>query len=76
MAVRELFEESGLTLTVLYLTMLSGAYVRVSLHEDKRQHVYVYSVSALVPYMNARLRTPAKVEHATNNHSTIPHDGS
>jgi 8-oxo-dGTP pyrophosphatase MutT (NUDIX family) len=33
--VRELFEEIGLTLTADYLTMLSGAAIRVPLPADK-----------------------------------------
>jgi 8-oxo-dGTP pyrophosphatase MutT (NUDIX family) len=39
--VRELFEETGLILTVDDLTLLSGDAVRVSLPNGKLQHVYV-----------------------------------
>jgi hypothetical protein len=73
-ALRKKFKETGLTLTVDYLTMLSGALVRVPLPDGKLQHVYVYSASVRVPYVNANLRTQAKIEHASQ--STLHHDGS
>jgi 8-oxo-dGTP pyrophosphatase MutT (NUDIX family) len=43
-AVRELHEETGLTLTPDDLTLLSDAHVRVALPQG-RQFVYVYSAS-------------------------------
>jgi 8-oxo-dGTP pyrophosphatase MutT (NUDIX family) len=43
--VRELLEETGLTLTLDDLTMLSDAPVRVALPEGQRHLVYVFSAS-------------------------------
>jgi 8-oxo-dGTP pyrophosphatase MutT (NUDIX family) len=48
-AVRELHEETGLTLTPDDLTLLSDAHVRVALPEG-HQVVYVYSASVAVPF--------------------------
>jgi ADP-ribose pyrophosphatase YjhB (NUDIX family) len=50
-AVRELFEETGLTLTVDDLTLLSGNHVRVSLPVGHHQLVHVFSASLHVPYV-------------------------
>jgi ADP-ribose pyrophosphatase YjhB (NUDIX family) len=61
--VRELFEETCLTLTHDDLTMLSDAPVRVLLHEGQRQFVYVFSAIVLVLFVTAHLRTPAQLEH-------------
>jgi ADP-ribose pyrophosphatase YjhB (NUDIX family) len=75
-AAREMFEETDFTLTVDELTLLSGAHVRDSLPGDKLQHVYVYLAYIHVPYVNANLRTPIKVEHVVTAQSNIHHDGS
>jgi ADP-ribose pyrophosphatase YjhB (NUDIX family) len=57
-AVRELHEETGLTLTPDDLMLLSDARVRVALLVG--QHlVYVYSASVPVPYVATHLRTLA-----------------
>jgi 8-oxo-dGTP pyrophosphatase MutT (NUDIX family) len=56
--VRELHEETGLTLTPEDLTMLSDPPVRVALPEG-RQLVYVYSASVPVLFATSHLRTPA-----------------
>jgi 8-oxo-dGTP pyrophosphatase MutT (NUDIX family) len=48
-AVRELFEETGLTMTVDNLTLLRGVAVRVSFPASKYKIVYVYSASVYVP---------------------------
>jgi hypothetical protein len=71
-----LFEETGLTVTVFDLTMLSGASFRVPLGGGKYQLVYVYSAFVDVPYINADLRTPAKVEQAVTAKSIVHHDDS
>jgi 8-oxo-dGTP pyrophosphatase MutT (NUDIX family) len=57
-AVRELREETGLSLTPDDLTLLSDAPVRVALHEGQRL-VYVYSASIPVLFATSHLRTPA-----------------
>jgi ADP-ribose pyrophosphatase YjhB (NUDIX family) len=75
-AVRELFKEIGLTLIVDNLTLFYGAHVRDSLHGDKLQHVYEFFTFVPVPYVNAHLGRPAKVEQAVVPHSTIHHDGT
>jgi ADP-ribose pyrophosphatase YjhB (NUDIX family) len=62
-AVRELHEETGLTLTPDDLTLLNVAHVRVALPEG--QHlVYVYSACVPVPFVTSHLRTHAQLEHA------------
>jgi ADP-ribose pyrophosphatase YjhB (NUDIX family) len=61
-AVRELFEQTDLTLILDDLAILSGAVVRVPLSDGKHALVYVYSDYVLVPYVNANLRTPTKVQ--------------
>jgi hypothetical protein len=65
-------------LTVDDLTLLTGAPARVFLLlGEKHQHVYVYSAYVPFPYVNANLRTPAKVEQAVVAQSTIHYyDGS
>jgi ADP-ribose pyrophosphatase YjhB (NUDIX family) len=73
--VRELHEETGLILTHDDLTPLSDAPVRVEFH-DGHQIVYVFSASALVPYVTAHLRTPAQLEQVVTAQSTINLDGS
>jgi 8-oxo-dGTP pyrophosphatase MutT (NUDIX family) len=70
-AVRELFEETGMTMAVQDLTMLSSADVRVPFLEGKYQLFYVYAESVHVPYVNANLRTRAKVEQAVISQSTL-----
>jgi 8-oxo-dGTP pyrophosphatase MutT (NUDIX family) len=50
-AIRDLFEETGLTLTVDDLTMLSNNLVRVPLLEGMRKLVYVFSAYVPVPYV-------------------------
>jgi 8-oxo-dGTP pyrophosphatase MutT (NUDIX family) len=54
-AVRELHEETGLTLTPDDLTQLSDAHVRVALPEGQ-QLVYVYSAYVPVPFVTSHLR--------------------
>jgi 8-oxo-dGTP pyrophosphatase MutT (NUDIX family) len=61
-AVRELFEETGPTLTVDDLNMLSNNPIRVPLPKGKRQLVYVFSAFVPVPYVTSNLRAPSKVE--------------
>jgi 8-oxo-dGTP pyrophosphatase MutT (NUDIX family) len=74
-AVRELHEETGLTLTPDDLTLLSDAPVRVALFEGQ-QLVYVYSAFVPVPFVPSHLRTPAQLEQAITAQSTINPDGS
>jgi 8-oxo-dGTP pyrophosphatase MutT (NUDIX family) len=74
-AVRELREETGLTLTPDDLMLLSDALVRVALPAGQ-QLVYVYSASVPVPYVTSHLRTPAQLEQAVISLSTINPDGS
>jgi ADP-ribose pyrophosphatase YjhB (NUDIX family) len=74
-AVRELHEETGLTLTPDDLTMLSDAPARVALPEGQ-QLVYVYSASVPVPFVTSHLRTPTQLEQAVTSQSTINPDGS
>jgi 8-oxo-dGTP pyrophosphatase MutT (NUDIX family) len=71
-AFRELLEETGVTLTVEDLTMLSGVVVRVPLPDSKLQHVNGYLASVPVMYVNTNLWTPTKIEHVAIAH----HDGS
>jgi 8-oxo-dGTP pyrophosphatase MutT (NUDIX family) len=59
--VRELHEETGLTLTPDDLTLLSDALVRVAL-PDGLQLVYVYSAYVPIMFATSHLRTPAHVE--------------
>jgi ADP-ribose pyrophosphatase YjhB (NUDIX family) len=73
--VRELHEETGLTLTPEDLTMLSDAPVRVALPEG-RHLVYVYSASVPVLFATSHLRTHAHVEHVVTAQSTINPDGT
>jgi ADP-ribose pyrophosphatase YjhB (NUDIX family) len=73
--VRELHEETGLTLTPEDLTLLSDAHVRVALPEG-RQLVYVYSASIIVLFATSHLRTHAQVEQAVTTQSTINPDGT
>jgi 8-oxo-dGTP pyrophosphatase MutT (NUDIX family) len=61
-AVRELLEETGLTLTPDDLMLLSDAPVGVAL-PDGQQLVYVYSASVPVLFATSHLRTPAQLEH-------------
>jgi 8-oxo-dGTP pyrophosphatase MutT (NUDIX family) len=63
-AVRELIEETGFILTVDNLTLLSGKLVRMPLPAREYHPVYVFSLSVHVPYVNANMRTPAKVKQA------------
>jgi 8-oxo-dGTP pyrophosphatase MutT (NUDIX family) len=74
-AVRELREETGLTLTPDDLTLLSDASVRVAL-PDGQQLVYIYSAYVPVPYVTNHLRTPAQLEQALTSQSTINPDGT
>jgi ADP-ribose pyrophosphatase YjhB (NUDIX family) len=73
--VRELHEETGLILTSEDLTLLSGAPVRVALHESL-QLVYVYSASIPVVFATSHLRTLAQVEQVVTAQSTINPDGT
>jgi hypothetical protein len=73
----ELSEETGLTLTVDDLTLLSSNHVRaVPLRAGKHEVVYDFAASVPVRYVNTNLRTPTKVEQAANAHSTIHYDGT
>jgi 8-oxo-dGTP pyrophosphatase MutT (NUDIX family) len=74
-AVRELREETGLTLTPDDLTLLSDALVRVAL-PDGQELVYIYAAYVPVPYVTSYLRTPAQLELAVTARSTINPDGS
>jgi ADP-ribose pyrophosphatase YjhB (NUDIX family) len=74
-AVSELHEEIGLTLTPDDLTLLSDAPVRVAL-PDGQHFVYVYSAYVPVPFVTSHLRTPAQLEHAVIAQSTINPDCS
>jgi ADP-ribose pyrophosphatase YjhB (NUDIX family) len=74
-AVRELHEKTGLTLTPDDLTLLSDALVRVALLEGQLL-VYVYSAFVPVPVATSNLRAPAPLEHAVTAQSTINPDGS
>jgi ADP-ribose pyrophosphatase YjhB (NUDIX family) len=74
-AVRELREETGLTLTPDDLTLLSDAPVRVALPEGQL-FVYVYSAYVHVLFATSHLRTPAQIERVVTAQSTINPDGS
>jgi 8-oxo-dGTP pyrophosphatase MutT (NUDIX family) len=74
-ALRELHEETGLTLTPDDLTLLSDAHVRVALPEGQ-QNVYVYSAFVPVSFATSHLRTPAHLEQGVIAQSTINPDGS
>jgi hypothetical protein len=74
-AIRELHEETGLTLTPDDLTLLSDASFRVALPEGQ-QNVYVYSAYVPVSFATRHLRTPAQLEQAVNAQPTINPDGS
>jgi 8-oxo-dGTP pyrophosphatase MutT (NUDIX family) len=76
-AVRELFQEIGLTLTVDDRTRSSYNHVQVPLPEGKHQHVNVYAASVPVPYVTPSLRTPPKVSQVVvTSQSTINPDGT
>jgi 8-oxo-dGTP pyrophosphatase MutT (NUDIX family) len=60
--VRELLEETCLTLTSNDLTLLSDAPVRVALPEGRHQLVYVFLEYVPVPYVTTHLRKLAKLE--------------
>jgi 8-oxo-dGTP pyrophosphatase MutT (NUDIX family) len=72
--VRELLEETGLTLTRDDLIILSNNPARVSLHEGKHQLVYVFSVYVIVPFVAANIRTHTKLVQAVTTQSTINQD--
>ena len=74
-AIRELHEETGLVLTPDDLTLLSGEPVNVTLPQG-RQLVYVYSASIPVLFATNNLRTPAQVEQAVLEQSTVNPDGT
>jgi ADP-ribose pyrophosphatase YjhB (NUDIX family) len=74
-AVRELDEETGLTLTPHDLTLLSDAHVRIAL-PDGQQLVFVYSASVPVMFATSHLRTLAQVEQDVTAQSTINPDGT
>jgi 8-oxo-dGTP pyrophosphatase MutT (NUDIX family) len=74
-AVRELREETSLTLTPDDLTLLSDASVQVAL-PDGQQLVYIYSAYVPVPYVKSHLRTPAQLEQAVTAQSTINPEGT
>jgi 8-oxo-dGTP pyrophosphatase MutT (NUDIX family) len=75
-AVRELFEENGLTLAIDDLMHLSNNHARVPFLVSKHRLVYVFPASIPMPFVTANLRTKAKVSHqAVTTHSTINPDG-
>jgi 8-oxo-dGTP pyrophosphatase MutT (NUDIX family) len=74
-AIRELREETGLTLTPDDFTLLSDAQVRVALL-DGQHVVYIYAAFVPVPYVTNHLRTPTQLEQAVTAQSTINPDGS
>jgi 8-oxo-dGTP pyrophosphatase MutT (NUDIX family) len=75
-AVRDLFEETGLTLTVDDFTLMSGNHLRVPLLAGKCKLVHVFSASVHVSYVKANMRTRAQVEQAGAAQSTIHHDAT
>jgi 8-oxo-dGTP pyrophosphatase MutT (NUDIX family) len=75
-AVRELLEETCLTLTPDNLTLLSNNQVPLSLLEGRHHHVYVFSAYVPLPFVATILRTHAKVEQAAIVQSTINPDGT
>jgi ADP-ribose pyrophosphatase YjhB (NUDIX family) len=74
--IRELLEETGLTLKHYDITLLSDAPVRVALHQGQRKLVYIFTASVPIPYETANLRTLAKLEHLVTAQSSINPDGS
>jgi hypothetical protein len=56
--------------------MLSNNPVRVSLHEGKRQLVYVFSAYVPVSFVTSNLRTPTKLEQVVIVQSTTNPDGT
>jgi hypothetical protein len=75
-AVRELFEETGLTVTADDLTLLRGDLGRVPLPVGQYQLVHVFSASVHVPYVTSNKRTQAKVEQGVTAQSTVHPDSS
>jgi ADP-ribose pyrophosphatase YjhB (NUDIX family) len=75
-AIRDLLEETGITLTLDDFTLLRYNPVRVSLPEGKSQLVYVFSVYVPVPFVTTNLRTLDKLEQAFSAHSTVNPDGT
>jgi hypothetical protein len=75
-----LFEEHILALTIDDLAMLSGVDVRVPFIyfplASINSTANMYSTSVLVPYVNANLRPPTKVEQAVIAQSTVQPKGS
>jgi 8-oxo-dGTP pyrophosphatase MutT (NUDIX family) len=69
--VRELREETGLTLTSDDLTLLSNNPVRVSLHEGQHWLVYVFSAYVPVPFVPTNIRTPTKLVQVVTTQSAI-----
>jgi ADP-ribose pyrophosphatase YjhB (NUDIX family) len=69
-AIRKLFEETGMALTVDDLTRVSDAVIRVPLHECKCKLVYEYAASVHVPYMKANHSAPINVEQAAISQSS------
>jgi 8-oxo-dGTP pyrophosphatase MutT (NUDIX family) len=75
-AVRELFQETNLTLTVDELTILSDNPDRVPLPASQYQLARVFSAMAPLLYVNAYLRELAKVEQAVIPQLSAHHDRS
>jgi hypothetical protein len=75
-AARELFEETGMTLTVDGLTLLHGEEIHVPLPDSKAQHLYVYDASVHVPYVASHLCISTKVKEVALPKSTVRLDGS
>jgi 8-oxo-dGTP pyrophosphatase MutT (NUDIX family) len=73
--VRELLQETRLTWSLDYLTLLRDAPVRVALHEGQRHFVYIFSASFPIPCVTANIRT-AELEQFVFAQSTIDPDGS
>jgi 8-oxo-dGTP pyrophosphatase MutT (NUDIX family) len=71
--VREILEETGLTLTFDDFTLLSDAPVRVALHGGRRPLVYVFSADVPVPCVTSNLRTLANLEQVVNANRPLIH---
>jgi 8-oxo-dGTP pyrophosphatase MutT (NUDIX family) len=75
--VRELHEQTGLTLTYDDLTLLgSNNTIRVSLREGKHLLVYVFSAFVPVPFAASNIRAPPKLVQVVTTHSTINRGGT
>jgi hypothetical protein len=50
--------------TVDDLTLFIGVVIRVPLHDGKHKRVFLYLAAVHVPYVNANIRTLAKIDQA------------